>query len=111
MFLPYGCSPHRFLRKLADTLQNPLLGLKTPLPPKPPVPVPPPADTQHLGDGHGRVTLEALVERLALEERHNDEGHAVVLGHMEDRHDMVVFDGGGGAPFTEEAIPRRLAAG
>ena len=52
-----------------------------------------------------------VVQRLALEERHGQEGDAAVLADLIDGDDVVVLDGGRGPGLAQEALPGRGPGG
>ena len=56
------------------------------------------------GSGSSAFAAEALVERLALEELHGQEGHAAVLAHLVDGDDVVVLDGRRRLRLAQEAL-------
>ena len=61
-------------------------------------------DADRLGDGEFPGAAEPVFQRLALEEGHRQEGHAVVLADLEDGDDVRVLDGRGGAGLAEESL-------
>src|SRR5690348_2778532 len=69
------------------------------------------SDAQYVGDGQLFLALEPFVERLALKERHGDEGDAAVLIDLEDVDDVIVFDGGRRLGFAQETLPGGGAGG
>ena len=70
-----------------------------------------PADAQHLGQRQPAFALQPIFQRLALQERHGQEGHAPVFIHMVDRDDVLVLDGGRGLGLAQEALPGGGVAG
>ena len=70
-----------------------------------------PADPHHLGHRQHAVALEPLVQRLSLEKGHGNEGHAAVLAHLQDGHDVIVLDGGGGFGLAQEALTGGFTGG
>src|SRR5438067_7383277 len=55
------------------------------------------------GEGPARVLLlEVLGQRFALQQRHGDEGHAVVLADLVDGDDVVVLQGRRRPRLTQE---------
>jgi hypothetical protein len=70
-----------------------------------------PGDPHHLGDRQPFLAVEALVQRFALEDRHRQERHAVVLVDVQDRDDVIVLDAGGRPGFAEEAVLRARPGG
>jgi hypothetical protein len=57
--------------------------------------------------------LEALLERLAVDELHDEvrQARTLVLVHLVDRNEVVVRDRGGGAGLAAEPLPRDLVVG
>jgi hypothetical protein len=51
-----------------------------------------------------RLALNAVLERLAFEQLHGDEGATVVLVNIVDGADVRVIEGRGGAGFAAEAL-------
>ncbi len=69
------------------------------------------AEAQRLGRGQGALATEVLGQRLALEQRHGQEGDAVVFIDLVDGDDVVVFNGSLGLGFAEEALARGRVGG
>ena len=69
------------------------------------------ADAQHLGHRQLALALQALVERLAFEELHGQEGHAAVLADLVDGDDVIVLDRCRRPRLAQEALPGRCAGG
>jgi hypothetical protein len=51
-----------------------------------------PADASGLGQ-RKMAWQEKIAQGLSFEKRHGQVGHAAIFPHMENRHDVVVFDG------------------
>ncbi len=68
------------------------------------------AQLQHQLGGQGPAG-DAVLEDLAFEQLHSDEGLAVVLVNFMDGADVGVVEGSGGAGFAQEAFERLAVAG
>ncbi len=62
------------------------------------------ADAQDVGRRQPAFALEPVVQRLSFEQRHGQKGRAAFLPDLEDRHDVVVLDGGHDPRFAQEAL-------
>ncbi len=58
-----------------------------------------------------RAALDEVLERLALQQLHDDEGLALVLPDLVDRADVRVVEGGGGPGLAQEPVERGAVAG
>ena len=65
-----------------------------------------PADPQHLRQRQPALALQPGVQALALQQRHGQERHALLLADLVDGHDVVVGDRGGQLRLAQEAPPR-----
>ena len=63
------------------------------------------ADAQHLGFRQPFLPPPALVKGLALQQRHGEVGHAVILADLMDGDDVIVDQGRGGLRLAQEAAP------
>jgi hypothetical protein len=68
------------------------------------------AEVEDLLDVHGAAG-DGVLERLALEEFHDDEGMAVFFAGIVNRTDIGVIKGGGGLGFALEAFEGGGVAG
>ena len=70
-----------------------------------------PHDFQLARKSEGRLLSNELLERLADEVFHRDEGLMVVLADIEDRDRIGVVDAGGGARFVQQPVARSFTVG
>ena len=73
------------------------------------------ADAQDLGQRQPGLLGNAVLQRLATQQRHGEERHAAFLADLVDRHDVVVLKGGRCPRLAEEAhqvvrVKRQLRA-
>ena len=61
------------------------------------------ADTQRVREAHA-FARDQVVEGLAFDQFHDDEGLAVMLANFVNRDDVGVIQAGGGAGFLQEAV-------
>lgn len=65
-----------------------------------------PANAKNLQRGQGTILIDLLLQRLAADVLHDQVGSRLFIDGV-DGDDVLVPDGGGGAGFTEEALPGR----
>ena len=61
-----------------------------------------PGDPQRLANGQRPLPAQPLLQRLALEEAHDEVGDAALFAHLEDVDDVITVDGGGGLGLAQE---------
>ena len=70
-----------------------------------------PADPQALNQRQRLLAAEAVLQRLAGQQGHGDEGNAAVLADLIDGNDVVMAGGGGRPALAQEAAAGRIARG
>ena len=70
-----------------------------------------PADAQHFRQRQLALALKAVVQRLAFEELHGQEGDAAVLADLVDGDDVIVLEGGRRPGLAQETLLGRVAGG
>ena len=68
-------------------------------------------DLSELRRRHRPASSDAVAERLAVDERHDEEHDVVDVVHGKDRNDVRVRQFGGGARFVQEALLERGLTG
>ena len=68
------------------------------------------AQSNDLGNGQAAGSVQPRLQRLALQQRHDDERHAAILLDMENGHHIIMFDHRRGSGLAQEAgLGKRIA--